>query len=98
MFVKPLIIAFVAACTVGASNPTPTTATAEPPADPPDYQPPVEKPKDSHWCCKSVDPKTASGEDCTSISGTPEVINACAEYLNCSGSAAKHDGKVTCLD
>jgi hypothetical protein len=97
MFAKPLIIAIVAACgvTAGAAS---TPATAEPPADPPDYQPLEEKPKDSHWCCKSVDPKTASGEDCTSITGTPEVINACAEYLNCSGSAAKHDGKVTCLD
>jgi hypothetical protein len=93
---KPLILAIVAACGLTAGAPS-NQATTEPPADQPDYQPPEMKPKDSHWCCQSVDLKTKSGEDCTAMSGSLELINACAEYLYCSGDAAKHDGKTYCL-
>jgi hypothetical protein len=93
---RTIIIAALAACGV---SPTQNPAAADPPVAPDDKELPDGEiiPIESHWCCQSVDPKTASGEGCTSISGTPEVINACAEYLNCSGSAAKHDGKVTCI-
>jgi hypothetical protein len=91
---KPLILALVAACGVTAGASTP--ATAEPPDD---VQPtePIVKPIESHWCCKSVDPKTMSGEDCTAFSGSIEIINTCAEYLHCPDGASKHDGKVTCI-
>ncbi len=94
--IKAIVFAALAACGV---NPTP--AAADPPAEEPgEYEPtePIVKPKESHWCCQSVDPKTKSGEGCTAFSGSVEVINTCAEYLHCPGGAAKHDGKVTCLD
>jgi hypothetical protein len=92
---KPLLAIVLAACGV-----TSTPATAEPPPSeqPDDFvPPPAPPPKDSHWCCQSVDPKTKSGDGCNMISGTIEVVNACAQYLNCSGGATKQDGKVTCL-
>jgi hypothetical protein len=97
MFSKPLILAIVAACglTAGAAS---SPATADPPPSEHPDAPREMKPKDSHWCCQSVDPKTKSGEGCNHISGTSEVINACANYLNCSGGATKVDGKVTCID
>jgi hypothetical protein len=69
-------------------------------AEQPDEYEPVEqevKPIDSHWCCQDVDHKTKSGTGCTAISGSLELINACAEYLYCSGDAAKDDGKTYCL-
>jgi hypothetical protein len=92
MLIKPLILAVIAACGVPS-----TSATTDPPAEQPDKKPPDAKPKDSHWCCQSVDPKAKSGEGCTAMSGSLELINACAEYLYCSGDAAKHDGKTYCL-
>jgi hypothetical protein len=96
MFSKPLIIAIVAACGLTAGASSPSTTEPSPPEQPGEFEPPAVKPKESHWCCQSVDPKTMSGEGCTAISGSTEVINACANYLNCSGGAAKVDGKVTC--
>jgi hypothetical protein len=96
MLTKPLLAIILAACGVNSNQ----AATAEPlPSEQPDEiaPPPEPPPEDSHWCCQSVDPKTKSGEGCNHISGTSEVINACANYLNCSGGATKVDGKVTCL-
>ena len=78
---------------VAETLPTPT-------AEPPDEFEPTEptiKPAESHWCCQSVDPKAKSGEGCNHISGSSEVINACAKYLNCPSGATKDDGKVTCI-
>jgi hypothetical protein len=95
MLTKALLFTVIAAC--GVSSSTPATAEPPPSEQPGDFAPPPEPPpKDSHWCCQSVDPKTKSGDGCTGISGSLELINACAEYLNCSGGAVKSNGKVTC--
>jgi hypothetical protein len=94
---KPFILAIIAACAVTA-GPASNPATAEPPPSEQPDAPHDMKPKDSHWCCQSVDPKTKSGEGCTAFSGSIEIINTCAKYLYCEGSATKDDGKVTCLD
>jgi hypothetical protein len=88
---KAILFAALAACGVPS-----TPATVDPPDDFKPAEPDV-KPIDSHWCCQSVDPKTKSGEGCNMISSTIEVVDACAQYLNCSGGATKQDGKVTCL-
>jgi hypothetical protein len=94
--IKTLVFAALAACGVSS-----TTARADPPeqpTEPPEFAPPPEPPpKDSHWCCHSVDLKTKSGEGCNAFSGAIELINACAEYLYCSGDAGKSNGKTQCL-
>jgi hypothetical protein len=98
MFSKPLILAIIAACgvTAGAAS-SPATAEPPPPEQPGDFEPPAVKPKESHWCCQDVDHKTKSGEGCTAMSGSLELINACAEYLYCSGDVAKDNGRTYCL-
>jgi hypothetical protein len=90
--IKAIVFAALAACGV---QPTPAV---EPPDEPNEYEPtePAVKPIESHWCCKSVDPKTMSGQDCTAFSGSIEIINTCAQYLHCSGGATKKDGNVQC--
>jgi hypothetical protein len=91
--IKAIVFAALAACGV-----SPTPATAAPPAEHPDeFEPNEMKPKESHWCCQAVDPKTKSGDGCSAFSGSIEVINQCAEYLHCPDGATKHDGKVTCF-
>ena len=92
--IKAIVFAALAACGI-----SPTPATTDPPDEPDEYEPaePTVKPTDSHWCCQSVDPKTKSGEGCTAFSGSIEIINTCAQYLYCDGSATTQDGKVTCI-
>jgi hypothetical protein len=90
MLIKPLILAVIAACSIPS-----TSATTEPPAEQPEKKPPEMKPKDQHFCCQSVDPKTKTGEGCETIGSGK--IDLCAEVLYCSGDWAKHDGKVYCL-
>jgi hypothetical protein len=64
--------------------------------DEPDKLPPEDDaPKDQHWCCQSVNPKTASGEGCHPIG--PEHITACNKVLFCDGKWVKDDDKVYCL-
>jgi hypothetical protein len=94
MISKPLLALILAAC--GLSS-TPTSATAEPPAEQPDDLDPTEPghQEDQHFCCQSVDPKTKTGEGCETIGSGK--IDLCAEVLYCSGDWAKHDGKVYCL-
>jgi hypothetical protein len=87
------VFAALAACGVQSN---PATVPPEQPIEVEPADPDVELIY-SHWCCKSVDPRAKSGEGCTAISGSLELINACAEYLYCSGDAAKHDGKTYCL-
>jgi hypothetical protein len=90
---KAILFAALAACGVPS-----TPATAEPPPEQPDkLHPPGEvKPIDQHFCCQSVDPKTESGEGCTAISDSLELINTCGKVLHCEGNWTKDDGKVSC--
>lgn len=92
MISKSLLALIIAACGV-----TSTPATAEPPAEEPDKLPPGEvEPADQHFCCQSVDLKTLTGEGCTAISSSLELINTCTNVLYCEGNWGKQDGKVVC--
>jgi hypothetical protein len=95
MLTKPLLALILAACGVSS---TPSSATAEPPAEQPDEFDPTDPgpQEDQHFCCQSVDPKTKSGEGCLTI-GKGQV-DQCPELLYCAGTYAKHDGKTYCLD
>jgi hypothetical protein len=92
---KPFILALIAACGVtagAASNP----ATTEPPPEQPDVKPPENVQKDQHFCCQSVDLKSMSGDGCTAISDSLELINACGYLLYCEGNYGKENGHVQC--
>ncbi len=89
---ETILLAALAACGV-----QPTPATTEPPAEQPDeFEPGGVKPADQHFCCQSVDLKTLTGEGCTAISTSLELINTCANVLYCEGNWGKQDGKVVC--
>jgi hypothetical protein len=91
MVIKPLIIAFLAACGVN-SNLAPTEQSAEQP----DVQPPDDINKDNvYFCCHDVDAKTKSGDGCVTI-GEKE-IDRCDTVLFCADGGTKKDGKVTCF-
>jgi hypothetical protein len=86
MFTKLLLLAFIA-----VSGTQQTTA----PDPPDDYQPDQTVPRNTHFCCTSVDLQNATGEGCVVIGeGT---INACQNVLSCAGNWGKQDGKVVCL-
>lgn len=84
---KTIVLAILTAC--GVSSPD---ATGEP-VQPPNVDKPVEE---QHFCCQSVDHKNKTGDGCTAISGTLEVINSCNKVLYCPGFWTKDDGVVTC--
>lgn len=87
---RPLLLALLAACGVPSAT---ATALDEQPLAPPETE---EPPEDQHFCCRSVDPKTLTGDGCTAISGSLETINACNNVLFCPGAWTKQDGVVTC--
>jgi hypothetical protein len=91
MLTKPLLLAIIAAC--GVSN------SATQPEGPGDLEPPeADKPaEDQHFCCKSVDLKNASGEDCFTLPKDGKLIDLCAEVLYCSGDWGKSNGVTQCL-
>lgn len=66
------------------------------PEGPNERQPPeTEDPTaDQHFCCKSIDIKTKTGQDCVSLS--KDNIDDCNAVLYCSGFWGKQDGVVTC--
>jgi hypothetical protein len=91
MFVKPLLIALLAACGVPS-----TPATTEPP----DEQP-VEPPDDGleegqHFCCEKF--TTDGGNGCVTIGEAHVAL--CDKVLYCGGSYQyeKTGGTVKCLD
>jgi hypothetical protein len=90
MLTKPLLLALLAACGV---RPATATAPDDQPLAPPETE---EPPEDQHFCCQSVDHKNKTGDGCTAISGSLEVINSCNKVLYCPGFWTKDDGVVTC--
>lgn len=91
MLTKPILIALLAACGVNSSP-----GAADPPTEQPEKKPPADVQEDQHWCCQSVNHKGKTGEGCSAISGSLEVINSCANVLYCPGFWTKEDGNVTC--
>ncbi len=92
MSVKPLILAFLAACGLYSNGDGATTN----PAERPDKDPPGPPEEAGYiFCCQDVDPKTASGEGCVTIG--EKQIDQCSTVLACGEKFTKKDGKVTCL-
>lgn len=95
MLTKPLILAIITAGSVPS-----TAATTEPPPteqpDAPPEQPDKPEVNDQHWCCESVDHETKTGDGCSAISGSLEILNVCANVLYCPGYWTKEDGTVQC--
>ena len=90
MYVKPVILAFLAACGLDSKG-----ATTDP-SEQPDKLPP-DPPEEAGYifCCQDVDPKTASGQGCVTIG--EKQIDQCSTVLACGEKFTKKDGTVTCL-
>jgi hypothetical protein len=91
MLTKPLLAIVLAACGVPSNT---ASAPPDPPAD--QDKPPEVRQEEQHWCCQSVDHKGKTGDGCSAISGTLEVINSCANVLYCPGFWTKENGNVVC--
>jgi hypothetical protein len=91
VLIKPLIIAFLAAC--GPSNP----ATTEPPPEQP-VEPPNDGLEDGghNFCCQEIDPNpdVFSGDGCVEIAEVHVAL--CNKLLYCPDKYKKVDGTVTC--
>ncbi|KIG12570.1 hypothetical protein DB30_01233 [Enhygromyxa salina] len=84
MFIKPTILAILAACGINSN----------PPDAPDEIEPPDDQQIDQHFCCQSVSAKPWSGEGCVTIA--VEHINTCAKVLYCPGKWINDEGDVTC--
>ncbi len=93
---KALMLAIIAACSVGSEAVYP--AASETPTEQPDKLPPTPPEEDGqHFCCESLDSGDGkSGNDCIMIGR--EHTAQCDKILYCGGSWKKDGGKVTCLD
>jgi hypothetical protein len=92
MVIKPLLIAFLAACGV-TSDP----ATAEPPPEQPVEPPDTDGLEDGHnFCCQEIDPdpEVFSGDGCVEIAEVHVAL--CNKLLYCPDKYKKVDGTVTC--
>jgi hypothetical protein len=85
---KPVLLALLAACGVHSGS---ESAPDEQPLAPPDVD---DAQEDQHFCCKSVNVKNWTGEDCVTI--PKESIDFCNAVLYCPGKWGKSDGIVTC--
>jgi hypothetical protein len=93
---KPIILALLASCgTITHSQAAPEQSSPDEQPDVPEDLPVSPPPEEQHFCCKSVDLKEKSGEDCIKIDD--DYIDQCGELLFCSGDWGKSKGITKCL-